>query len=256
MNIDLTCKVAIVTGARQGIGKGIALEMARAKAKVVIADKILTDCDKVLDEITKLGSEGIAVKCDVSDRKEVDSMIDHTVGKYGRLDVLVNNAGVYPHRPFDEISEDECDNVIGVNLKGVFLCCQAALRVVAKGGRIINIGSVASLRGWPSMVHYCASKGGVDSFTRALALQLASRGINVNAIAPGHTETAGAGLIGGEILSAIPLNRAGYPEDIAYLAVFLASEYARNITGQVYVSDGVLLCTTLSQRRMVVGSQG
>ena len=238
MNVDLSGKVAIVTGAGQGIGKIIALELARSKAKVVVADIVMDGCEKVIDEIENLGGEGLAVKCDVSNKGEVDAMINDTVKAFERIDILVNNAGIYPYRPFAEIREDDWDRVIDVNLKGVFLCCQAALRVMPDGGKIVNIGSAASLSGWPSLVHYCASKGGVDGFTRALALELGPRGINVNTVAPGHTETTGTGEIGRKIISTIPLKRAGHPEDIAYLAVFLASDYAKNITGQVFASDG------------------
>ncbi len=238
MNVDLSGKVAIVTGAGQGIGKSIALELARSKAKVVVADIVMEGCEKVIDEIENLGGEGLAVKCDVSNKGEVDAMINDAVKAFERIDILVNNAGIYPYRPFAEIREDDWDRVIDVNLKGVFLCCQAALRVMPDGGKIVNIGSAASLTGWPSLVHYGASKGGVDGFTRALGLELGPRGINVNTVAPGHTETTGTGEIGRETISTIPLKRAGHPEDIAYLAVFLASDYAKNITGQVFASDG------------------
>jgi NAD(P)-dependent dehydrogenase (short-subunit alcohol dehydrogenase family) len=240
MKVDLSGKVAIVTGAGQGIGKSIALELARAKAKVVVSDILMEGCVKVIEEIENLGGEGLAVKCDVSNRKEVDAMIDDTVKAFERIDILVNNAGIYPFRPFSEIREDDWDRVIDVNLKGVFLCCQAVLRVMPDGGKIVNIGSAASLTGWPSLVHYCASKGGVDGFTRALALELAPRGINVNTVAPGQTETAGTGEIGTKTISTIPLKRAGHPDDIAYLTVFLASDYAKNITMQVFASDGGL----------------
>ena len=161
-----------------------------------------------------------------------------TIEEYGRLDILVNNAGIYPYKPFAEISEEDWDRVLDVNLKGVFLCCKAASRVMENGGKIINMGSVTSFMAVPNLAHYCASKGGVESFTRALALELAPKGINVNAVASGHTETTGTGVIGEGIISKIPLKRVGRPEDMAYLALFLASEYAKNITGQLIVSDG------------------
>ena len=238
MNIDLSGKVAIVTGARQGIGKGIALELAKSKAKVVVADLVKEDCEKVVSEIKKLGGEGLAVKCDVSSKKDVDAMISDTLKKFKKIDILVNNAGIYPFKPFLEMTEAEWDKVMSINLKSVFLCSQAAAKVMKEGGRIVSITSIASLVGFPSLVHYCASKGGISAFTRALAMELVSKRINVNAIAPGAVETPGTGKFGPEMLAAIPSKTAGLPEDIAWLACFLVSDEARNITGQVFVSDG------------------
>jgi len=234
-------KIAIVTGARQGIGKGIALELAKEGANVVVSDIDQTDCEKVVAEIEKLGVNGLAVKCDVSNKAEVDNLTAKSMEKFGKIDILVNNAGIYPFKPFIEMSEADWDKVIDVNLKSVFLCSQAAAKMMKEGAKIVNISSIAAFVGFEGLVHYCASKGGVNAMIRGLALELAPKKINVNAIAPGAIETPGAASneeTKKQTISAIPLAKMGAPVDIANMAVFLASDKSNYITGQTIIVDG------------------
>jgi NAD(P)-dependent dehydrogenase (short-subunit alcohol dehydrogenase family) len=236
-------KVAIVTGAKQGIGLGIAVEMAKEGANVVVSDLDQASCDKVAEEINKLGVKAIGVKCDVSNKAEVDNLIAKTKAEFGKIDILVNNAGIYPFKPFLEMTEEEWDKVININLKSVFLCSQAAAKEMASGGKIVNTSSVAAFIGFAGLAHYCASKGGINAMIRALALELANKNITVNAIAPGAIDTPGASAGSNEevkkqTIANISLARMGKPEDIANLAVFLASEKANYITGQTIIVDG------------------
>jgi 3-oxoacyl-[acyl-carrier protein] reductase len=242
--MKLKDKVAIITGAGQGIGKEIALTFAREGAKVVVTD--ITGKEKeVAEEIERMGGEAIALKVDVSKMEDAKKMAEEALKAFGRIDILVNNAGIYPSKPFVEMTESDWDKVINVNLKGTFNCTKAVVETMIKQkyGKIINITSIAgTVVGFPQLTHYCASKAGITGFTRALALELAPYGINVNAIAPGPIETPGTQALGKEAYEnfkkLIPIGRWGKPEDIANLAVFLASDESSNITGQVIVSDG------------------
>jgi NAD(P)-dependent dehydrogenase (short-subunit alcohol dehydrogenase family) len=235
-------KIAIVTGSRQGIGRGIVLALAKEGCNVVVADIVLEDCEKVVEEIEKMEVRGLAVKCDVSKKEEVDNLISETIKKFGKLDILVNNAGIFPFVSFIEMKESDWNKVLDVNLKSVFLCSQAAVKEMKSGGKIINISSIASFVGFEGLAHYCASKGGINAMVRALALELSSKKINVNAVAPGAIDTPGAS--GGseeqtkQTIAAIPWARMGMPEDIANAVVFLASEKADYITGQTIIVDG------------------
>jgi NAD(P)-dependent dehydrogenase (short-subunit alcohol dehydrogenase family) len=236
-------KVAIVTGAGRGIGRGIAVMLAREGAKVVVSDLNYDDCLSVVAELEKQGSQALAVQCDVSQRETVDKLIAETTAKFGTLDILVNNAGVYPFKPFLEMSESEWDKVIDVNLKSIFFTAQAAAKVMPAGGKIVNISSIAAFVGFSGLAHYCASKGGMNGMTRALALELADKKINVNNVAPGAIETPGAtGAMTTELKkqteAMIPWGRMGQPEDIAAAVAFLASSGADYITGQTLVVDG------------------
>ncbi|MFA5154834.1 MAG: SDR family NAD(P)-dependent oxidoreductase [Patescibacteria group bacterium] len=241
--MTLTNKVAIITGAKQGIGLGIAKVLAQAGCRVVLADLDLAGSEAALSEIKQSGGEGLAVKCDVTQPAEVDQMIAAAVQKFGHLDILVNNAGIFPFVPFDQMTVDDWNEVMDVNLKSIFLCTKAAVKVMAAGAKIINISSIAALVGFNGLTHYCASKGGVNSFTRALALELAPKNINVNAIAPGAIDTPGAtGAVDEktkqQMTANIPARRYGLPEDIGQAVAFLASDNASYITGQTLVVDG------------------
>lgn len=247
---ELTGKVAIVTGARRGIGRGIALTLAKAGANVTVSDVSLEDCQKVVGEVEALGRKGLAVKCDVSKKAEVDEMVQKTVAEFGKVDILVNNAGILGgFKPFLELTEEDWDKVIEINLKGQFLCAQSAAREMIrnKWGRIVNIASIASGQvgvGFPQIAHYCASKGGITAMTEALALELSPQGVNVNAIGPGVIETEMTkGMLADEktrqgMLMRVPKGRVGQPEDIGAAAVFLASDEADYITGATLFVDG------------------
>jgi len=251
--MKLDKKTAIVTGARRGIGHAIALALAKEGANIVVSDISQEDCQKVITEIEGLGRRGLAVKCDVTSKAEVDGMMEKTVVEFGKLDILVNNAGIINFKPFLELTEKEWDNTLNVNLKGQFLCAQAAAKEMSKNkwGRIINIASISSGGcgiAFPLIAHYTASKGGVMALTEALALELTPYGINVNAICPGaiDTDMAKGSKESGQleqILLRIPKGRMGQPEDIANLAVFLASEESDYITGAAIVIDGGWLTT-------------
>jgi NAD(P)-dependent dehydrogenase (short-subunit alcohol dehydrogenase family) len=240
-------KVALVTGAQQGIGRAIALAFAREGADIGV--NYLDDrgaAEKVIQEVRGAGRRAVLVQSDVAQPAAVQAMVARVVGELGGLDVLVNNAGVYPRVPFLEMRESDWDLVLDVNLKGGFFCAQAAALAMIAGGRrgsVINMASQA-IRGAVRGVHYSASKGGVVAMTRAMALELAAHGIRVNAIAPGLTDTAQPryGNTEDELAEmgrAVPLGRMAQPEDIASVAVFLAGDEARHVTGQtVHVNGG------------------
>lgn len=246
---ELNGKVAIVTGGKQGMGKAEAIMLAKQGAKVAVADINLAECQLVVDEIEKNGGEGLAIKMDVSNAKEVDAGITAIVKKFGRLDILVNNAGVYIPKPALELTEAEWDKTIDINLKGEFLCAQRAAKEMAKNkyGRIINIASIASGQvgvGIAGGVHYTASKGGIIGMTETLAIEFAPLGINVNAIGPGAIQTPMAdpknmpkGMLEG-LVAKLPIKRMGQPNEIANAVVFLASEEASYVTGATLFVDG------------------
>lgn len=233
-------KVAIVTGAGQGIGEGIAREMADNGAKVVVCDFDEEKAKKVAKDIGE--DKAFAIGCDVSNKAEVDFMVAKTMEKYGKVDILVNNAGIFPFKPFEQMEEKDWQKVQDVNLKSMFLTCSATVKKMQKGGKIVNISSIAAFVGFEGLAHYCASKGGVNGFTRALALELAKKKINVNAVAPGAINTPGASNPDEELkkqtIMAIPAGRMGEPGDIANAVIFLASDMADYITGQILVVDG------------------
>ncbi len=246
-------RVAIVTGAGRGIGRAIALAMAGEGARVVVSDVNEEDCKRVVGEIEEGNGKGLALRCDVSSKTDVDNMLQRTIAEFGRLDILVNNAGILNFKPFMELTEQDWDKTLGVNLKGQFLCAQAAAREMArnKWGRIVNIASISHGGcgiAFPEIAHYTASKGGVVALTEALALELTPRGINCNAICPGAVDTdMTKGMKGtsqmDQVLQRIPKGRMARPEEIADLAVFLASAESEYISGAAIVIDGGWLTT-------------
>ncbi len=244
MMFDLNGKVAIVTGAGQGIGREIALRLAASGARVALID-ITDKIFDVLREIKGRGGDGLAIKCDVSSWDDAHKAVSQVLEKFSRIDILVNNAGIYPFKPFVEMSEQDWDRVINVNLRGVFNFTRAVLpKMIEQGsGKIINIASIAGpIVGFINLVHYSASKAGIIGFTKSLALEVAQYGINVNAISPGPIETPGTKTLNEglyeQIRRAIPLGRWGKPEDVANLVIFLASDKSSFITGQNIIIDG------------------
>jgi 3-oxoacyl-[acyl-carrier protein] reductase len=241
--VDLKGKVAIVTGAGHGIGREIALSLARNGAEVVVTD--VTDAIfEVGKQIEALGSKALPIKCDVTDFEQAQDVEEKVVGKYERIDILVNNAGIYPQKAFLDMTADDWNKVLRVNLNGVFHCTKAVIpkMVKQKYGKIVNIASIAgAVVGFQNLVHYSASKAAIAGFTKSLALEVAQYGINVNAVAPGPIDVGDMG-IGTEmyqqIIKAIPVGRMGRPIDIANLVIFLVSDESNFITGQCIVSDG------------------
>jgi len=246
---SLKDKVAIVTGARRGMGRTHAIALAKAGAKVIVSDISLEDCEKVVKEIERAGGKALAVKCNVSEKEEVADLIKKTVKEWGKIDILVNNAGICQFKPFLELTEEDWDRTIDINLKGYFLCAQAAAKemVKQKSGVIINIASVAMGQvgvGFNNLAHYCASKGGIAGMTEALALELGSYNIRVNAISPGMIDTPMIADFKGDpkileaTLARVPLGRVGKPEEVSNLVLFLASGESSYITGSTIVIDG------------------
>lgn len=239
-------KIAIVTGAASGIGRGIALRFAKEGVNVVVADVNLDGAKEVAKEIEKLGRKALALKVDVSSSGDVDQMVKTTIEKFGKLDILVNNAGVIVMKPIVDMTEDDWDRVLDVNLKGVFLCTKRAVPEMLKQGKgkIINITSVAGQVGYANSSAYCASKGGIINLTRELALELSPKKINVNAIGPGVIETAMTKSFLQDpemrkmLLGMTPYGRVGQPADIAAAAVFLASDESDFVNGATLFVDG------------------
>ena len=243
---DLAGKIAIVTGGSRGLGKAIAMGFARFGADVVIADILEKESKETVKEIEKLGRKSLFVKTDVSNKGNVDEMVKKAAGKFGRIDVLVNNAGIYKVTPIESVEEGEWDRIMDINLKGQFLCAKAVEEqmVKQKSGKIINIASVAGEFAFAQSAAYNSSKAGVILFTKTLALELAKDNIQVNAIAPGVFETPmTSGLMKDEgfqgmIKNRIPLGRSGEPNEVVGAAVFLASDASSYVTGSVVTIDG------------------
>lgn len=238
-------KVVLVTGGSRGIGREIALEFAKNGADVIVnfagnADRAET----VVSEIKAIGQEAIAIQADVSNADDVQQLLKAAIEKFGKIDILVNNAGITRDNLLMRMKEAEWDDVINTNLKGVFLCTKAATRPMMKqrSGKIINITSIVAISGNPGQANYVAAKSGVIGLTKTSARELASRGITVNAIAPGFITTDMTDTLTEEIkqemLKQIPLARFGEPKDIAKVALFLASDAADYLTGQTIHVDG------------------
>ncbi len=238
-------RTAIITGAARGIGRAIALRLARDGVNVVInytsAEK---EAEETAREAEKLGVQALLVQADVSKEEEVEQLFEKALTLTGRIDILINNAGITRDNLILRMKEEDFDRVIEINLKGSYNCMKKASRIMLKQryGRIINISSVVGLRGNPGQVNYAASKAGVIGMTKSLAKELASRNITVNALAPGMIETKMSEQMSEtakkQMLSMIPAGRIGRPEDVANAAAFLAGEEAAYITGQVLCVDG------------------
>jgi glucose 1-dehydrogenase len=245
-------RVAIVTGAAQGIGRACAVRLAKEGAKVAVCDVNADGAGEVAKAIMTDGGQAIPVRCDVSKAEDVAATLAATLKAYGRVDVLVNNAGILDDAPFLDLSVEELDRVLGVNLRGAFLMAQAAARqMVAQGpspdgsaGAIVNMSSINEKFGLPDHVAYSISKGGISQLTRAMAVALAPHGIRVNAVGPGTIDTPIlAGVIKDtgfrtKVLSRTPLGRFGRPEEIAAVVVWLASHEASYVTGTTVFADG------------------
>ncbi len=243
--MDLSDRVAIVTGSGQGIGQAIALKLAEVGATVVLNDIGDTSpVEEVAGEIRKMGRESTAVLADVSLPSDVTRLVETTVSTYGKVDILVNNAGITRDQLMLRMSDDDWDAVLTVNLKSVFLCTRAVLRhmVRQRWGRVISIASIVGLIGNPGQANYASAKAGIIGFTRTIAKEVASRGITANAVAPGFIDTPMTQQLPEErrqeLASRILLGYLGTPRDVAEAVAFLASEEARYITGQVLTVDG------------------
>ena len=247
MNL-LQDKVALVTGASKGIGAGIAKALARAGASVVVNyASSKSGADKVVDAIAKAGGKAIAEKGDVAQTAEAKKLIDTALKHYGRLDIVVNNSGVYEMKPIEEITDEHFHRQFNINVLGLLHVTQAAVPHLQEGASVINVSSVVSRLTPPGSAVYTGTKGAIDAITGVLARELAPRGIRVNAVNPGLVETEGthsAGIIGTDwekgLIAQTPLGRTGQPDDIADVVVFLASDASRWMTGETLTASGGL----------------
>ena len=242
--MDLSSKVAIITGGARGIGREIALRLAEAGATVVVSD--VADAEPAAEEIRKMGHQSLAVAADVTSTSDVAGMVEKVTAEYGRIDILVNNAGIARDQLLMRMSDEDWETVLNVNLKSVFLCTRAVLRQMVKQrwGRIVSISSIVGIVGNPGQANYASSKAGIIGFTKTIAREVGSRGITVNAIAPGFIVSKMTEQLSeeqkSEMLKRIPLGFLGTPRDVAEAVAFLSSEEARYITGQVLGVDGGL----------------
>jgi 3-oxoacyl-[acyl-carrier protein] reductase len=256
MKVDLKNKVAIITGASAGIGHGTALIFAENGAAVVISDINVESGNKVADEIRSAGGKAVFIKANVGDADEARALADRTIEEFGKIDILINNAGINVEMkdrlPIHEFPDEMWKKILNVDLDGVYYCSKAVLRhMTGRGyGKIINISSIVGVVPLRNQCAYAAAKAGVIHLTKAMAIELAPFGINVNVICPGSTQTAKMLEKGGmyadsrfeSIMSHVPLKRPGMPKDIGYAALYLASDQANYVTGAVHIVDGGWTC--------------
>lgn len=244
--VTLPGKVAVITGGSRGIGKSIALNYAEAGADVVVCSRTGGGLQAVADEITSIGRRSLALEADVTQKSAVDGLVSRTMEEFGHIDILVNNAGIGILQSLVESNEADWDKVFNVNLKGCYLCSKAVSEVMVrqKRGNIVNISSIRGVEPYPGRIAYCVSKAGVIMLTRVMALELASHNIRVNAIAPGLVKTEltkplwGSPKTLAQLNAEIPMNRWGNPEEIASVALFLASDASSYVTGHTVVVSG------------------
>ena len=252
--MQLEQKVAVITGSDSGIGRAIAIEFAREGASVVINYAHAQDkAEEVHQTITSNGGKAIVIQADISQYQQATHLIQQAVEQFGKLDILVNNAGMEIHSPFLDVTEEQYDRVLSIDLKGPFFCAQLAAREMVKrkiAGRIINISSVHEDLPMPQNVPYCCAKGGLRMLMRTICLELAPYGITVNNIGPGAVDTPIDADVKANpkkwqsLLDEIPLHRVGQPEEIAKLAVYLASDASSYVTGSTFFIDGGLMRNT------------
>ena len=246
---DLTGKVAVVTGSGRGLGKAIALGLGEAGASVVVCSRTLAEAQITAEEIAAAGSPSLAVRVDTADRTSCERLIEATVAKFGKLDVMVNNAGIDIIEPAEDVTEESWDLVVNINLKGYFNCSQLAARQMLKqgtGGSIINNSSIAAEVGIAGLSAYAAAKGGVNQLSRVQAVEWASKGIRVNVFSPGYFENIMSGASDEhsrpekrkQVLAFTPMGRRGRPEELVGPVVFLASDASSYMTGAVLLVDG------------------
>ena len=245
---ELTDKVAIVTGASRGIGKSIAVEFARAGANIVATARNEKEIKDTAEEARKFGKKALAIPTDVRDKQQVERMVQTVMDEFQRIDILVNDAGIYPPHPFLKILEEEWDDIMNTNLKSAFLCTQACARIMAEQnkGNIINIGSISGLQPAPGQVDYGASKAAMMHMTQSLSVELAPYHIRVNTLAPGGISTEGGQAFYYSLTPeariqhrhGIPARRYGVPEEIATGAIYLASDESDYVTGHTLVING------------------
>ena len=244
MKFDLNDKIAIVTGASQGIGETIAVEMAKSGANVFCLARNKNALDSTITKIISNGDKAYAYSCDISDNEQFNNIVTDIFKEYGSIDILVNNAGITNDTLLMRMSDDQWDSVLNINLKGSFTCTRSVIKYMMKkkSGRIINITSIVGLTGNAGQANYAASKAGLIGMTKSIAKEVASRGITANCVAPGWIETAMTEQLSDDVknkfLSQIPTGKIGYPKDIANTVIFLASKEAEYITGQTITVDG------------------
>ena len=242
--MELNGKVALVTGGAQGIGKAVALMLAHHGADVIVADVNLEKAQETAKEVEATGRGAMAVKVDITRLNDVEQMVESAIARFGKVDILINNAGIARDKLILRMTEEDWDAVLDVNLKGTFHCTKTVIKHMSKqrSGKIVNIASVVGEMGNAGQANYSASKAGVIGLTKTVAREFAQRGINVNAIAPGYIQTPMTDVLPDkakeELKRLIPMERLGQPEDVAHAVLFLVSEASSYITGQVLNVNG------------------